>query len=336
LEIGQPIGMDTLLSMRAFAKVVESGNFTEAARRLKLSPAMVTKHVQSLEQRIGSRLLNRTPRNISLTEVGATYYERCVALLADVEEAEAAAGALGKTPRGHLRVSVRPAFGTAGLVPLVNEFMRTYPDITVDLVLTRRFANLIEEQFDVAVRIVESHQLEPTLLARKLASSRMVLCGSPDYFAKAGVPKHPDDLKAHRCLAYSEGDFFEDWPFSKNAKTLTVKTRAQLESNDVRLLCEAAAEGAGLTIQPTCSVWQYVKERQLVTVLDDWRIHDVGVYLIFPERRFIALKTRLFIDFMVAQFPGGPDRDPWGDATFGLSSERKERTAPRGGAKGHA
>ena len=165
--------MDTLLSMRVFARVVDSGSFTEAARRLGLSPPMVTRHIQALEHRIGSRLIQRTTHQFSLTEAGAIYHEHCVQLLSDIEEAEGIVGSLGRLPQGRLRLSAPIDFGRVELWPIVREFMRLHPQVQVNLVLTNRLVDLIEEDFDLAIRVSE-HPLEGTLIARKLAT---VLCG---------------------------------------------------------------------------------------------------------------------------------------------------------------
>ena len=313
--------MDTLVGMRAFARVVESKNFAEAARRLKLSPAMVTKHIQNLEQRIGTRLLNRTPRQLSLTEAGAAYYERCVNLLAEIEDAEAEAGAFSRLPRGRLRISAAVDFGATELRPLVQKFMHEYPDISVDLALTNRFVDLVEEEFDLAVRIV-TRRLHPSLVARKLAVSRFVVCASPAYLRRAGTPKIPDDLQAHRWLNYSEAPTRDEWRLTRDGKSKKVNIAHGLRSNHNHLLCDAAVDGAGICIQPTFNVWRHIATGRLKTVLNDWSIGELGIHVVFPNRKFLPAKTRLFIDFLAASFPRGPQHDVWRDRARSRSTRQ--------------
>ena len=302
--------MDTILSMRVFAKVVEAENFTEAARRLKLSPPMVTRHIQSLERRIGARLINRTTHQFSLTEAGALYHERCVRLLSDIEEAEETAGSLGRLPQGRLRLSAPVDFGRAELWPIVREFMRRHPQIQVHLILTNRLVNLVEEEVDLAVRMAEG-PLDGSLIARKLATSRLLLCASPAYLRSHGVPQTPEDLLAHRCLLYGTGVRHDGWEFSRDGTAQRVKVPGCLQSNQLRLLCQAAVEGTGIVMQPSFSVWSHLAAGRLRTVLDGWSAGRLGVFLVFPSRSFLPAKTRLFIDFLTDKFRNDPDRDVW-------------------------
>jgi DNA-binding transcriptional LysR family regulator len=313
--------MDTLTSMRAFARVVETKNFTQAAKRLKLSPAMVTKHIQSLEQRIGTRLVNRSTRQLSLTEAGAAYYERCVQLLADIEDAEEAAGSLGALPRGHLRISAPMYFGVTEVRPIVQEFMRKYPDITVDFLVSNRNVDLIEEGRDLAVR-VSAQGLPPALIARRLATSRLMMCASPKYLKQAGNPRTPSDLAGHRCLAANLFRWTDGWTFRRGAQTETVKVSLCLQSNNNELLTDAAADGMGIAIHPSFNVCGHIAAGRLVTLLDDWSIGDVGVFVVFPSRKFLPAKTRLLIDFITAAFPRGPDHDPWFERVRGKLRRR--------------
>ena len=268
--------MDTLLSMRVFTKVVEAENFTEAARRLKLSPPMVTRHIQSLEQRIGARLINRTTHKFSLTEAGAVYHERCVRLLSDIGEAEEAVGSLGRLPQGRLRLSAPMDFGRVELWPIAREFMRRYPNIHVELLLTNRVVDLIEEEIDLAIRMAKG-PLDGSLIARKLATSRQVVCASPDYLRRHGMPQTPDDLLAHKCLIYGTAGRHDGWEFSRNGKSHRVKVPGCLQSNQLRLLCQAAIDGAGIVMQPTFAVWEHLAAGRLKSVLDGWGSGGLGV-----------------------------------------------------------
>lgn len=302
--------MDTVLSMRVFAKVVETENFTEAARRLKLSPPMVTRHIQGLERRLGTRLINRTTHRFSLTEAGAHYHERCLRVLAEIEEAEDAVGSMSRLPRGRLRLTAPVDFGRAGLWPSIRDFMRRHPEIEIDLVLTNRTVDLIEEGIDLAIRVSED-PVDSALIARKLATSRQVVCASPAYLRRHGVPQAPDDLLGHRCLVYGRRGRHEGWTFSRHGQSQRIKVPGGLQSNQVGLLCQAAVDGMGIVMQPTFSVADHLAAGRLRTLLDDWDAGRLGVYIVFPSRRFLPAKTRLFIDFMVDVFRNDPDRDAW-------------------------
>jgi DNA-binding transcriptional LysR family regulator len=302
--------MDTLTSMRAFARVAETKNFTRAAKRLKLSPAMVTKHIQNLEQRIGTRLITRSTRQLSLTEAGAAYYERCVQLLADIEEAEAATGSLGALPRGHLRISAPMYFGVAEIRPIVQDFLRRYPDISVDFLVSNRNVDLIEQGRDLAVRVA-AQGLPPSLIARRLATSRLMVCASPKYLKRAGAPRAPAELARHRCLAPNLFRWNDGWTFRRGGHTETVKVPLCLQSNNNELLSDAAADGVGITIHPSFNVCRHLAAGRLVTLLDDWSAGEVGIFVVYPSRKFLPAKTRLLIDFIAAAYPSGPAHDPW-------------------------
>jgi DNA-binding transcriptional LysR family regulator len=321
--------------MRVFSKVVETENFAEAARRLKLSPPMVTRHIQSLERRLGTRLINRTTHQFSLTEAGANYHARCARLLADIEEAEEAVGSMSQLPRGRLRVTAPLDFGRVELWPIIREFMRRYPEIHIDLVLTNRVVDLIEEEVDLAIRMAEG-ALDGPFIVRKLATSRHVVCASPAYLRRHGVPQTPDDLLAHKCLIYGTAGRHEGWEFSRQGRSQRIKVVGCLQSNQVGLLCQAAVEGTGIVMQPTLSVWEHLATGRLRTLLDDWSAGGLGVFIAFQSRRFLPVKTRLFIDFVVGIFRNDPDRDVWIERaqarslppSLGRKSGHKARPAP--------
>lgn len=302
--------MDTLAGMRAFVKVVELKNFTRAAKQLKISTATVTKHIQSLEHRIGTRLINRNARRFSVTEPGAVYYERCIDLLSEIESAETAAASYGRQPRGLLRISAPLFFGAVELRPVVQAFMRDYADISVEIHVTNRYVDLIGEEFDLSVRIV-NRPLEPSLVERKLATARYLVCAAPSYLKRAGTPKQPADLLAHRCLQSTTHRWRNGWPFARNGKTEHIAIASTLQSNHNQLLCDAAIDGIGIGIQPSFNAWRPLAAGRLRTVLDDWFVGDVGVSVVFPSRKLLPIKTRLFLDFLTAQFPKGPRHDVW-------------------------
>jgi DNA-binding transcriptional LysR family regulator len=302
--------VDTFVGMRVFAKVVETESFAEAARRLKLSPAMVTKHIQGLEQRVGTRLLNRTSRRFSLTEAGAIYHQRCVTLLADLDNAEHAVGNLGRMPRGRLRVTAGADFGGDELWPIARAFMQKYPEISIDLILTDRMVDLVGEEVDLAIRMVE-RDLDPSLVARKLAVSRLVLCASPEYLRTAGVPKTPDDLASHRCLLHGDRFRHDGWVLRRNGCTRRVRVAGRIQSNRGSVLRDAAVDSLGIAMLPTFDIWRQLAAGCVRAVLPDWDAGALGIFVVFPSRKFMPAKTRLFIDFLAERFDRGPDHDVW-------------------------
>lgn len=318
--------MDTVVSMRAFAKVVETKSFADAARRMKLSPAMVTKHVQNLEARIGARLLNRTTRGIGVTEAGAAYYDRCIALLADLADAEASAAALGQMPHGRLRISTSLDFGTAEIWPIVRSFMRKYPDIAVDFVLGNEIVDVVADEYDLAVRMVEQMH-DSSLIVRRLVRSKLLLCASPGYLRRAGRPSSPRDLLSHRCLVYTQTNAHEGWVLQRDGESERIKMTRLMGTNLLGLSRKAAIDGAGIIMHPTFSVCSDLVAGRLTTVLDDWDAGALDIFVAFPSRRLIPAKTRLFIDFLAAHFPKGPDHDIWWQRIQAARGRRKRATA---------
>jgi DNA-binding transcriptional LysR family regulator len=300
--------MHTVVSMRAFAKVFETKSFADAARRMKLSPAMVTKHIQNLESRIGARLLNRTIRGVSLTESSAAYYERCVALLADLADAEASAASLGQLPHGRLRISASVDFGVVEVWPIVSSFMGKYPDIAVDLVLRDEVVDVVAEEHDLAVRLAEQMR-DSSLIVRRLVRSNLLLCTSPAYLRRVGRPASPRDLLSHRCLVYTLTNAHEGWVLRRQGASERIKMLRLMGTNLLSLSRAAAVDGAGIIMHPTFSVCDDLAAGQLTTVLDDWDAGALNIFVAFPSRKLVPTKTRLFIDFLAAHYPTGPDHD---------------------------
>lgn len=314
--------MDTLVSMEIFAKVAEAGSFAEAARRLRISPAMVTKHIQALESRVGARLISRNSRQNHLTEAGALYWQHCRTLLSELRHIEDEAGALGQLPRGRLRLTAAYDFGVAELEPAMLDFMMKYPDINIDLELTTRFVDLIKEEFDLAVRIVSRPLDDSTLVARRFATSRLVLCAAPDYLRRHGTPTDPVDLARHPCLVYTGSVWRNEWPFARRGDTRTVRVSARLQTNNNQTLCTAATQGAGIVMQPTFNVWKQLRTGELELVLQDWQIGDLGAYIVFPHRQFLPAKVRTFVDFLAERFRGRANQDVWLDRANDTGSGR--------------
>jgi DNA-binding transcriptional LysR family regulator len=290
--------MDRVSSMLSFVKVVENGGFSAAGRQVNLATSVVTQHVKSLEDRLGVRLLNRSTRNVSLTEAGQTYYERCVQILAEIEEAEEAAQVLQARPRGTLRLNILPALA-AVIAPSIGEFTSLYPDVSVRLTETTRMVNLVEEGFDLSIRFMTA--ADSSLILRRLASFRSVVCGSPDYLARQGRPEHPSDLARHNCLIYYDAVYSKhgrEWPFIGPKGELTVRVSGNLESNSYGGLLAAARLGEGLIFGALPTVADDVKSGALVPLLTEFLPTEYSIDALYPHREHLPLKVRVFIDLV--------------------------------------
>jgi DNA-binding transcriptional LysR family regulator len=295
--------MDTLVCIRTFGKVADAGSFASAARMLRLSPATVTKHVQHLERRLGVRLFNRNTRQVSLTDAGRRYARHCGAMLADLDEIEAEVGELAKRPQGRLRITAAYDFGVRELEPAVLAFVQKFREIEVDLRLTQRMVNLTGEEFDLAVRCT-AQPSEADLVIRRLAKSHLVACAAPTYLRENGTPAAPSDLQEHNCLIYTGTSWQHVWPFMRGRSIEKVSVAGNIRTNDNGLLRRAAIEGFGVTIQPSFNVWEDLQSRRLETVLDEWSIEELGVFVVFPEKRYLPGKVRAFVEFLAAHFQG--------------------------------
>jgi DNA-binding transcriptional LysR family regulator len=293
--------MDRFESMRIYTKVVEASSFTTASATLGISTSMVSQHVKQLEERLGARLLNRTTRRMSLTEVGRAYYDRCKRLLSDLEEAEQAVGRMQVAPRGELRVNATPVFGVLHLAPAVADFTARFPSISVEVMLSDRLVDLVDEGLDVAVRVEPLS--DSSLVTRRLASCRMVICGTPAYFKKHGVPRTPADLAKHNCLTFTGASYMRAWQFvSSKAEALEVPLKGNLRSNNAAVLLWAAQEGQGLVGLPTYMVGEALKSGRLRTVLDDYAAPCLTIRAVYPHSRHLSAKVRTFVDFLAVRF----------------------------------
>ena len=285
--------MDTLSGMKAFTKVVEEGSFTAAARALGMPKSTVSRHVAALEDHLGVRLLHRTTRSLRPTDVGQAYYDRASRIVADVTEAEEAVTQMQRAPRGKLRVTAGVSFGAQYLGPLVSGYMKRYPEVEVEVVLTDRFVDLIDEGFDVAVRA--GKLADSSLIARKLGTARMVICGSPEYLAAHGKPRSVDDLKGHRCIRYGHNRQGSTWSLRGG----TVPLGTELTVNNGDLIRELAVAGLGLALLPVFIVGQELEAGRLVQVLPDEVEQTGGVYVVYPHSRHLSAKVRAFVDHCV-------------------------------------
>lgn len=298
--------MDKLDAMQAFTKVVALGSYAEAGRQLGLTRSAVSKGVIELEQILGARLLDRTTRKVSVTEAGMAYYERCLAILADIEETELQVSRLHDEPKGTLKVNAPMSFGTLHVGRAVADFMAAYPDLRVELALNDRFIDPVEEGFDVTIRIADLK--DSSLIARKLAPSRRVLAASPDYIRMHGQPSSPDDLINHHCLNYGQTTLMQRWNLTDGGKALNVPINSRLCANNGDVLRDAALAGQGITKLPTFLIGPDIKAGRLEIVLEDFPPSDLTIYALYAPNRFLAAKSRLFIDFLVDRFSPNP---PW-------------------------
>lgn len=295
--------MDRVSSMLSFVKVVDTGGFASAARQLNLAPSIVTTHVKLLEDRLGVRLLNRTTRSVSLTDAGRTYYERCVQILSEIEDADEAAQALQSKPRGILRLNTSP--GIPGLIaPSVAEYAALYPDVTIRLAATSRMLDLVEEGYDLAIWY--SAVPDPGLIVRRLAHYRMIICASPEYLARRGRPKHPSELSKHDSVIFYDaptvGKYGTEWEFTGPDGDFFVQMSGTLETNSAIAFREAAIHGQGIILTPAPLVFDYLRAGTLVPILSEFLPKQFSIDALYPNREHLPAKVRTFIDLLVKNF----------------------------------
>ncbi len=296
--------MDNLSALAVFARVVEAGGFSAAARQLGLSKSAVSKQVSRLEDRLGARLLNRTTRRLSTTEVGAAFYQRCQRIVAEVEEAELAVSRLHGEPRGTLRVNAPMSFGILHVAPALPGFMALHPELRVDMVLNDRQVDLIEEGFDVAVRI--ARLTDSSLIARKLAPLRQAVCATPEYWRRHAMPARPEDLAGHNCLLYTYLPNPGEWRFRGPEGPFTVSISGNLRVNNGDALKEAALGGLGVFLGPTFIVGEELRDGRLEAGLEEFAENEGAIYAVFPHSRHLSAKVRAFVDFLAERFAPSP------------------------------
>ncbi len=292
--------MDHLTGMAVFAKVVETGTFTGAAQAMGLSKGAVSKQIAKLEDRLGARLLNRTTRRSSLTEVGAAFYERCRRIVAEAEEAELAVTRLHAEPRGTLRVNLPMSFGMIHMADALPDFMAAYPEISLDVTLDDRVVNVVDEGYDVVIRITDLP--DSSLIARRIAPFRIATCASSAYWDAHGRPKHPDDLRNHACLLYSYLSNLNEWRYRGPDGPFAVRVDGPMRGNNGDLLRAAAVAGLGVVRSPTFIVGCDLVEGRLEQVLAEYEDDDRGIYAVYPHNRHLSAKVRAFVDFMAKRF----------------------------------
>ena len=288
--------MDRLTSLTAFVRVVDSGGFSAAGRRLNMSTTMVSNHVQALEDRLGARLLHRTTRKVSLTEVGKAYYDRCIQILADIEQADDIAGALQSTPRGTLRIYTATHI-VQFVAPVVAQFLATYPEVSVDLSVGERNIDMIEEGFDLAVRLTPPP--DSSLIMRSLATWRHVLCCSHGYLEQHGRPQQLSELAERNCVRHVNYPYQDEWRFvDRRGAPAAVKVSGNLISNSGETLRMAALEGAGIFLAAGFLVADDLDMGRLVRLLPDYRPVELAMNVVYPHRHHLSAKVRTFIEML--------------------------------------
>lgn len=300
--------MDRLANMEAFVRVAETKSFSEAARRLRSSKSLISRQVAALEEELGVRLFHRTTRSLSLTDEGRGYHTQVTRILSEIEEANMSVSQSQAAPRGRLRVSAPMSFGILHLAPAIRDFLTRYPEVELDLSLNDRYVDVVDEGFDLAIRI--GRLTDSSLVARKLARHRMILCASPDYLKQHNAPKDPDDLKRHQCLCYSTNSLAPEWLFvTKDGKPWPVAIAGRLHANNGDVLRTAALQGLGIIYLPSFIVGADVQASALVSLLPEFVPTDSAIHAVYPHTRHLSPKVRAFIDFLAERYGPRPHWD---------------------------
>jgi DNA-binding transcriptional LysR family regulator len=298
--------MDTLDLMRTFVAVVDSRSFTTAGKRLGRSKALVSKHIGELEGRLGARLMNRTTRNVQVTEIGRAYYDRARALITEFDSLEESVRAEAGQPRGLLKITAPQTLGEIELMEMLKAFRGHYPKLDLEVFLADRIVDLVGEGFEVALRITTL--ADSTLIARKLCDVRLVLCAAPAYIAKSGKPHRPQDLLQHACIVDTNIRWRDNWRFGSLDSGEVVRIAPSLTVNSATAVHGAVREGMGIGFIPEFAVARDLRAGRIVSLFDDLNVHKLGVYLVYPHRLHLSAKVRAFIDFTADWYTPVP---PW-------------------------
>lgn len=301
--------MDRLGSMRVFAKVVEQGSFARAAAALGMSATVVTRNVADLEAHLGTRLLNRTTRRLSLTETGQQYLERVRQILADIDDADATASSSSRKPSGTLRIYCHPGFGQSQLAMLLPLYAQAMPDVVLDVTLADHTIDLVEEGFDVGI-FLGLQKFDASMIARRLATSNVVLCASPAYLARRGTPATPAEISHHDCLNFAFEQLRHHWSVYWNDELVNVPITSRMVSNSGAVLRQAALAGMGIMPRSSFTLEDDLGSGRLVQLLQGHHLGQLSVMMVYPSRRLLSAKVRSFVEFMSEQFPR-PESDPW-------------------------
>ncbi|MAF03158.1 LysR family transcriptional regulator [Herbaspirillum huttiense] len=301
--------MDRLQSMRVFAKVVEQGSFVRAAELLDISNAVATRFIADLEAHLGTRLLNRSTRRLSLTEAGQAYLERVHMILAEVDDAEALVSMETKRPAGTLAIYSNAGFGQSQLGEMLAAYAGIYPDVGLDVYLSDRSIDLVEEGIDIGF-FSSMQKFDASMIVRQLGVAKVILCASPAYLERAGAPAQPEDLSRHSCLNFSHEYLRHHWHVNTEAGVMDVPIVSKVVSNSGVLLRDLALAGMGIVLRPSYSLGDDLRCGKLVQVLPGFDMGQVVISMVYPSRRLLSAKVRSFADFISARFPH-PETDPW-------------------------
>ena len=319
--------MDRFQSLTAFAKVVETGSFARAAERLEVSVSAVSRQVAELEAHLGVRLLNRTTRRLSLTDSGRAFHERCVQLLADLEEAEEEVTAAAIVPRGTLRLTASTSFGAGYLAAAIAQFRLRHPQLRFDVELSDRAVDLVDEGIDLAIRIgdIGSH----ALIARRIGVAQLICCAAPSYLARHEAPRTPADLAAHPCLTYAYSSTGNVWRFAdRDGRIHEVEVSGPAHSNNGAMLAALAVAGVGISLEPDFIIAGDVRAGRLIALLPGYTVPPIAINATYASRRHLSAKVRSFVDFLVQHFAHEP---PWRlpSATAGATLRQLDLAAAR-------
>ncbi len=292
-------------NMAAFIRVVEAGSISGAADGLGVAKSAVSRRLKELEEHLGVELFHRTTRSMNLTDSGRAFYHQSVRILEDVLEAEHATSQAHETLKGSLKIALPSTFGLMHMGPAINEFLQAHPEIEFDLDFNDREVDLIQEGFDLAIRIAKLP--DSSLIARRLAPIQFVMCASPVYLERMGMPESPDQLREHQCLVYSLLRDYEYWYLTDSTgKEIRIKINPYLKASTGEFLKDAAVEGLGIILLPSFIAYKEIERGALVPILKDYKIPQIDAYAIYPQTRHLSQRVRAFVDFLVKRFEGTP------------------------------
>ena len=301
--------MDKLVSMRVFSAVAKNGSFSVAAKKLSISKAMVSKHIKNLENSLSVRLFNRTTRKLNLTDAGSSYYEKVNTILLEIDETESAISQLNSEPKGKLKVMAQPSFGAFHLSRALSLYLKKYTEVTVNLELSHRIPDLVEENIDLAFHVGELN--DSMYVSRRIASARRVICASPEYIKKNGMPEKPEDLLNHNCLIYMPRNDMGKWEFLDKGKRKKIKVTGDIQCNSGDALRVASIQSRGITQLPTYMVGLDIQAGRLEAVLEDFEPEKQPIYAIYNHRKYVSAKIKTFIDFIYDLYQPEPYWNEW-------------------------
>ena len=289
--------MDTLTAMKVYCSVVENDSLAGAARTLNISPSVVSKQLSALEDRLGVRLLNRTTRRVSVTEVGTAYYDRCKRVIADVDEAEIAVSRSHSQPRGMLRITAPSTFAHRHVTPHLPKFIDRYPEVEVQVQVNDRIVDLVDDGIDLAIRIAQLK--DSSLIARRLASNHRSIVATPEYLKIWGIPEWPEDLLQHALITWPPGNLINDWHFVIDGKEQVIRTKGTISMNNGDSILSTVLAGGGLAMMNAFMTGEYVQDGRLLAVMEDYVREDIPIYAVYPSSRHLSPKVRAFVDFLL-------------------------------------